>query len=102
MTKNGNLQWDLSEVQGFLVGRFEVVGVISDIGGNGLVLSCTDAANHLYAMKIERKPQLMDKNNIVLHEILNSPLDETEQNLYIPRLEASFREQGREIFSNGI
>src|SRR5436190_1627953 len=98
MDEKGYFKWNLLEVQEILVGRFKVVSMISDIGGNGLVVSCTDTANnHQYAMKIERKSQSMDNDNIVLHNILNSPLNEREQNLYIPRLEASFREKGKEI-----
>lgn len=45
MTWNGKLKWNLSEIQCIDVGGFKVVGVISESGANGLVVSCTDAAN---------------------------------------------------------
>ena len=48
-------------------------------------------------MKIERKSHSMNTDNIALHEILDSPFNKGEDHLYIPRLEKSFREQGKEI-----
>ena len=97
MTWGGVLQWSLSEIRGFAVGDFKVVDVISAKGANGLVVSCTDAANNLYAMKIERKSNSMNIDNIALSEVFYSCLNKGENDLYIPRLKASFRELGREI-----
>jgi serine/threonine protein kinase len=97
MTEKGKLNCNSSETQDFVIGGFKVVGVISEAGTHGLVVSCTDAANKPYAMKIERKYQAMKNDNVALHEILDSCLNKGEDNLYIPRLATSFREQGTEI-----
>ena len=92
----GNLKRSLLEIQYFHVGGFKVVGVISELGADGLIVSCKDAANNSYAMKIDRKTHSMKTDNDALQEVLEYWLIK-EDDLYIPRLRTSFREQGKEI-----
>lgn len=93
----GSLKFDASEVKNFNVGSFKVTGVISDKGAHGLVVSCVDSVNAVYAMKIERRKHEMDADAIAFSEISAHPAIKRTDDLRIPRLHQVFRECSKEI-----
>ena len=93
----GNLLWSPSEVKNFNVGSFRVTGLISDYGDHGLVVTCTDHNNHLYAMKIERSRREMSADVIALAEISLHPTMLASKEIQIPRLRQIFSQYGKEV-----
>jgi hypothetical protein len=65
----GSLTVDASDVKDFKMGSFKVRGIISNNGAQGLVVSCIDTDNAIYAMKIERRRDEMDADAIAHSEI---------------------------------
>ena len=93
---NGVLCWQ-SEIKNFIVGSFCVTGVISDEGSHGLVVTCTDHHNRLYAMKIERCRREMSADVVAFAEIALHPTMLSRNNLHIPRLRQIFSQYGKEV-----
>ena len=93
----GFLKVDVSEVKNFNVGSFKVTGVISNKGAHGLVVSCVDSGNAVYAMKIERGKHEMDTDARAFSEISAHPTIKQTGDLRIPRLHQVFREYSKEI-----
>ena len=88
---------DVSEVKNFNVGSFKVTGVISDKGAHGLVVSCVDSVNAVYAMKIERGKHEMDTDAIAFSEISAHPTIKQTDDIRIPHLHQVFRECSKQI-----
>ena len=93
----GDLLWSPSEVENFNVGSFHVTGLISDYGDHGLVVTCTDHNNWLYAMKIERSRREISADVIALAEISLHPTMFASKEMQIPRLRQIFSQYGKEV-----
>lgn len=94
-SKKGDLVWPIEAVTGFMFGSYTVLRVISQIGAHGLVVSCVDSQNRIYAMKIERQKEDMETDSKSFMTISAKLKD--EHDIRVPRFIEGFEINSRQI-----
>src|SRR5438045_4032965 len=96
--ETGQLAWKPSQVKDFMVGDFKITGVISNVGSDGLVLSCVDEKNTQYALKLRRESSV-GIDNVALRGIWDhSYIRQTPpESIHIPKLIETLNVNDKEI-----